>query len=116
MADSISGFWCVSSRHKGSSIRATEITFLFFFDTYSTTLLNGNPSLPEMVLVALGCPNRSRASEMMLVFSPIAKITALSTEKERAQAVGVSSGLEISRYPNGSRASEILLSIPNAKR
>jgi hypothetical protein len=53
---------------------------------------------------------------MMLVFSPIAKITALSTEKERAQAVGVSSGLEISRYPNGSRASEILLSIPNAKR
>jgi hypothetical protein len=66
--------------------------------------------------VALGYPNRSRASEMMLVFSPIAKITALSTEKERAQAVGVSSGLEISRYPNGSRASEILLSIPNAKR
>jgi hypothetical protein len=53
---------------------------------------------------------------MMLVFSPIAKIKAVSTEKKRAQEVGVSSGLEISRYPNGSRASEMLLSIPNAKR
>jgi len=54
---------------------------------------------------------------MLLVFSPIAKITALfNRERERAQAVGVSSGLEMSRYPNGSRASEILLSIPNAKR